>query len=159
MLAALVVDDNPAIRTVIARSLERRGWDVSAAADGIEAMEAVRAQPFDAIICDVNMPRRGGLWLWEQAVALRPELRGRFVFISGEPLPEPWNNGPLTESELFLLKPLSLASLRSTVQRIVEHADETWVSSESDENPPGQTLREPSIAPPRWPPAVTPDEQ
>ena len=159
MLTALVVDDNPAIRTVIARSLERRGWEARTAADGVEAMEAVRAQPFDAIICDVNMPRRGGLWLWEQAVALRPELRGRFVFISGEPLPEPWGKGPLTESELFLLKPLSLASLRGTVQRIVEHADETWAHSESDENLRGQTPREPSIAPPQWPPAVTPDER
>ena len=158
MLTALVVDDNPAIRTVIARSLERRGWEVKAAADGVEAMEAVRAQPFDVVITEVNMPKRGGLWFWEQAIALRPELRGRFVFISGEPLPEPWNKGPFTARELFLLKPLSLASLRGTVQRIIEHADESWAHSESDENLPGQTLREQSIAPPQWPPAVTPDE-
>ena len=159
MLTALVVDDNPAIRTVIARSLERRGWEVTTASDGIDGMEAVRAQPFDAIICDVNMPRRGGLWLWEQAVALRPELRGRFVFISGEPLPEPWNQGPLADGELFLLKPLSLASLRDTVQRVVEKVDVNWAPTESDENRPGQTLREQSIAPPQWPPAVTPDQK
>lgn len=142
MLTALVVDDNPAIRTVIARSLERRGWEVKTAADGLQAMEAVQAQPFDVVISDVNMPRRGGLWLWEQAVALRSELRGRFVFIGGEPLPESWNMGPLAESEMFLLKPLSLASLRGTVQRVVANAFE-----------------EQSIAPPQWPPALTPDEQ
>lgn len=158
VLTALVVDDNPAIRTVIARSLERRGWEVKTAADGHEGVAAVQAQSFDVVISGVNMPRRGGLWFWEQAVALRSELRGRFVFISGEPLPESWNMGPLAESEMFLLKPLSLASLRDTVQRVVANTYGTGLPSELDQDLSANAFEEQSIAPPQWPPEVTPDE-
>jgi len=75
MLSALIVDDNFALRGAIARSLARDGWEVATATDGLEALEAVRSRLFDAVITDVHMPRRGGLWLWEQALALRPELR------------------------------------------------------------------------------------
>src|SRR5437764_13078953 len=89
MLSALIVDDNFALRGAIARSLARDGWEVATATDGLEALEAVRSRLFDAVITDVHMPRRGGLWLWQQALALRPELRGKFVFMSSEPLPEP----------------------------------------------------------------------
>src|SRR2546430_17662211 len=62
------------------------------------------------------MPRRGGLWLWEQALALRPELRGKFVFMSSEPLPQP------PSGAVFMIKPLSLATLQSEVRSIVRGA-------------------------------------
>ena len=75
VFSALIVDDNFALRGAIARSLARDGWEVTTASDGLEALEAVRSHLFDAVITDVHMPRRGGLWLWEQALALRPELR------------------------------------------------------------------------------------
>ncbi len=81
MFSALIVDDNFALREANARSLARDGWDVTTATDGLEALEAVRTHLFDVVITDVHMPRRGGLWLWEQALALRPELRGKFVFM------------------------------------------------------------------------------
>jgi len=110
MLSALIVDDNFALRGAIARSLARDGWEVATATDGLEALEAVRSRLFDAVITDVHMPRRGGLWLWEQALALRPELRGKFVFMSSEPLPEP------PSGAIFMVKPLSLATLKSELQ-------------------------------------------
>jgi CheY-like chemotaxis protein len=117
MFSALIVDDNFALREAIARSLARDGWDVTTATDGLEALEAVRSRLFDAVITDVHMPRRGGLWLWGQALALRPELRGKFVFMSSEPLPEP------PRDAVFMVKPLSLATLKSELQRIVRLAE------------------------------------
>lgn len=119
ILSALIVDDNFALRTAISRSLQRRGWHVTTAGDGLEGLDAVRHQSFDVVISDVNMPRRGGLWLWEESLALRPELRGKFVFMSSEPLPQPPSNA------VFMVKPLSLATLWSEVQAIVQTAAET----------------------------------
>jgi CheY-like chemotaxis protein len=113
MFSALVVDDNFALRSAIARSLARDGWYVTTATDGLEALELVRTHQFDVVVTDVHMPRRGGLWLWEQALALRPELRGKFVFMSSEPLPEP------PRDAVFMVKPLSLATLKSELQGIV----------------------------------------
>ena len=116
MLSALIVDDNFALRGAIARSLARDGWEVATATDGLEALEAVRSRLFDAVITDVHMPRRGGLWLWEQALALQPDLRGKFVFMSSEPLPDP------PSGAVFMVKPLSLATLQSEVRSIVRGA-------------------------------------
>src|SRR5438094_1455612 len=117
MFSALIVDDNFALREAIARSLARDGWDVTTATDGLEGLEAVRSHLFDVVITDVHMPRRGGLWLWEEALALRPELRGRFVFMSSEPLPEPPSDA------VFMVKPLSLAALKSELQGILRMAE------------------------------------
>src|SRR3989442_480984 len=49
------------MREAIARSLARRGCRVLTATNGVEGLEAVRAERFDAIITDLNMPERGGL--------------------------------------------------------------------------------------------------
>jgi CheY-like chemotaxis protein len=114
--SALIVDDNYALREAIARSLARDGWDVATAPDGLAALEAIRNHQFDAVITDVHMPRRGGLWLWNEALALRPERRGKFVFMSSEPLPEP------PSGAVFMIKPLSLATLQSEVGSIVRGA-------------------------------------
>ena len=46
----------------------------------------------------------------------RPELRGKFVFMSTEPLPEP------PSGAVFMVKPLSLATLKDVVQSIVRRA-------------------------------------
>jgi hypothetical protein len=59
------------------------------------------------------------LWLWEQAVNVRPELRGRFMLISSEPLPDSRNMGLFIDSEHFLIKPLSLKTLWDDVEDII----------------------------------------
>jgi CheY-like chemotaxis protein len=123
MLSVLIVDDDSAVRSVMTRSLERRGCKVAGAANGLEGLDAVRRQSFDVVISDVHMPGRGGLWLRENALALRPELRGRFLLISSEPLPEPRSMRLRPESSRFLLKPFLLTTLWSEVQKIVEPAE------------------------------------
>jgi CheY-like chemotaxis protein len=121
--SVLIVDDNFALSEAIARFLARDGWDVTAATDGLEGLEAVRSRLFDVVITDVHMPRRGGLWLWEEALMLRPELRGKFVFMSSEPHPEP------PSGAVFMLKPLSLATLKSELEGIVRRAEGAKVSA------------------------------
>jgi hypothetical protein len=74
------------------------------------------------VLTDLNMPDHGGLWLWRQAVVLRPELRGRFVLIASEPLPDPRAMDLFLESERFLLKPLSLDALWRLVEEALQGA-------------------------------------
>jgi two-component system, chemotaxis family, chemotaxis protein CheY len=56
----LVVDDSALVRLYYRDTLERAGFAVEQAINGIEAMEKVLAQPFDLVIVDVNMPRMDG---------------------------------------------------------------------------------------------------
>src|SRR5213596_4189378 len=118
--SVLMVDDNAAMREAIARSLTRRGCQVATAVSGVTALEALRAQSFDVVITDLNMPERGGLWLWRQALILHPELRGRFVLIASEPLPEPRSLSLFMQTERFVLKPLSLDTLWRQVEEVME---------------------------------------
>ena len=120
--SVLMVDDHAAMREAIARSLTRRGCRVTTAVSGVAGLEALRTQSFDVIISDLNMPERGGVWLWRQALVLRPELRGRFVLIASEPLPEPRTMSLFLESERFLLKPLTLDALWREVESVIHAA-------------------------------------
>src|SRR5881398_2489564 len=123
--SVLMVADNAAMREAIARSLTRRGCHVATAVSGVTALEALRAQSFDVIISDLNMPERGGLWLWRQALVLRPELRGRFVLIASEPLPEPRSLALFLETERFVLKPIALEMLWHHVEDVFTRAATT----------------------------------
>lgn len=52
----LVVDDDRAVRESLRRALALEDWDVTVAADGMEALTAIRAAPPDVIVLDVMMP-------------------------------------------------------------------------------------------------------
>jgi len=101
-LSILVVEDHAAVREAIARSLARRGCRVTTATNGIEGLEAVRGQRFDAVITDLTMPERGGL----------------FMLISAEGRPGQQAMGLFLQSEHFLVKPFSLDGLLDQAEEI-----------------------------------------
>ena len=56
----LVVDDDAINRMLLTRNLERAGHRVASAEDGVRALEALRAEPFDIVLLDVLMPELDG---------------------------------------------------------------------------------------------------
>ena len=59
----LLVEDSITIRTQVKRILEGAGYDVVAAVDGLDGFNKLRAQTFDAVVSDVQMPNLDGLSL------------------------------------------------------------------------------------------------
>ncbi len=57
----LIVDDDPQIRRVMRTTLISQGYEVGDARTGEEALEKLRAQHYDLVLLDVNMPGMGGL--------------------------------------------------------------------------------------------------
>jgi len=57
----LVVDDSSLVRLYYRSALEKAGFEVEQAINGIEAMEKVLSESFDLVIVDVNMPRMDGI--------------------------------------------------------------------------------------------------
>ena len=57
----LVVDDEPQMRRIMLSLLSAQGYEVTAALTGEEALEKVRAEQFDLVLLDVNMPGMGGM--------------------------------------------------------------------------------------------------
>ncbi|CAE6689042.1 hybrid sensor histidine kinase/response regulator [Paraburkholderia domus] len=59
----LVVDDSLTVRELERKLLATRGYDVTIAVDGMDGWNAVRSEPFDLVITDIDMPRMDGIEL------------------------------------------------------------------------------------------------
>lgn len=70
-VSVLVVDDEPKVLRITKLSLEKAGYQVVTACDGEDALDKLRASPFDVLVTDVNMPRMTGE---ELCAAIRAEL-------------------------------------------------------------------------------------
>jgi CheY-like chemotaxis protein len=99
--------------------LTRRGAQVDEAADGVEGLARLRAQPANVIVADLRMPRMGGIELYAQLEEERPELAARVLFLSGDvsQLAEPGNT-PVPR-ERVLVKPVELAELERRILSFV----------------------------------------
>ena len=60
-LRVLVADDDPAIRALVSRVFVRRGYEVSSAFDGADAIERLDEGSFDLLVLDLMMPRVDGV--------------------------------------------------------------------------------------------------
>ncbi|MDG3005881.1 response regulator [Paludisphaera mucosa] len=68
----LLVEDNELNRDMLSRRLERKGYDVSIAADGREGVDAALAGEFDLMLMDMSLPELDG---WEATRLLRADPR------------------------------------------------------------------------------------
>jgi DNA-binding response OmpR family regulator len=81
--AVLVVDDDKQLASALQWILADENYLVDVAFDGEEALLKVKVHEYDAIICDLMMPRLRGDEFYLKTKTLRPELEDRFIFITG----------------------------------------------------------------------------
>jgi nitrogen regulation protein NR(I) len=70
----LIVDDEMNIRRVLAAMLKRDGYEVTAAADGEQALAVLQKTPVDVVVTDLVMPRLGGMDLLRKVSADYPDV-------------------------------------------------------------------------------------
>jgi CheY-like chemotaxis protein len=117
----LIADDDPQMRRLVRSILERDGYEVSEAADGLDALDQVESKAFDLMVLDVDMPRLDGLGVLE-------ELRAR-VTTSGVPVIVLTARTDDTESRVldlgaqdYLTKPIQAQSLQARVKAVLRRA-------------------------------------
>lgn len=81
--AVLVVDDDKQLANALQWILADENYLVDVAFDGEEALLKVKIHEYDAVICDLMMPRLRGDEFYSQAKEMRPKLEDRFIFITG----------------------------------------------------------------------------
>ena len=115
----LVVEDNEINLRVMVSMLERSGCTTIAVRDGVEALELLERESFDAILMDCHMPRKDGY-------ATTRELRARqgtsthpwIVAVTASALPEDLAECFAAGMDDVLTKPVTLESVRRALDRI-----------------------------------------
>ncbi|HUF30250.1 MAG TPA: ATP-binding protein, partial [Gemmatimonadaceae bacterium] len=116
----LIAEDEEAVRRLARRILEREGFIVLEARDGIEALElcAAPGRHIDLVLSDVVMPRLGGRELVERCLALFPNCRA--LLMSGYTNDELVRRDVLDSRAVFLGKPFTPDALVSKVREALE---------------------------------------
>lgn len=118
-IRVLLVDDEAAIREVMVRGLSRMNFDVVAVADGHEALDHLDGNTFDIVVSDLMMPNLSGMDLAERLASRDPQLRRRFVAMSGGAI-TPEADAFLRRGDVVALeKPVELARLAGTIRDVV----------------------------------------
>lgn len=134
MAKILLVEDNSNERNGLCRILERAGYDVRSAADGVEALQRIRDDKFDLLLVDIWMPRMNGLEL----LAHFPEdSRPKALVITGDESPDTVLRSLREKAYLFIAKPLQLEVLLQVIKTTLE-------------SPPGPDPIEVLSAEPNW---------
>ncbi len=117
--AILLVDDEKQLAVALQWILADENFFVDVAYDGEEALMKVKANDYDAVVCDVMMPRVRGDELYRKAIELRPHLADRFIFITGFAA-DPQVNLFLTRHDVkYLLKPFPVQGLIKCVKELL----------------------------------------
>jgi two-component system NtrC family sensor kinase len=80
----LVVEDEPALAAAVSEALTDAGLVVDRASDGGEALSKVKAKPYDLVVCDLKMPRVGGIEFYRAIAEATPALARRVIFVTGD---------------------------------------------------------------------------
>ncbi len=115
----LLVEDEPQVRAVVQRALERGGYGVLVAQDANDALRLSAAvSSIDLLLTDVVMPQMNGRELAERVRATRPGIR--VLFTSGYTDDAILRHGVLDQGVPFLQKPITPAALMRSVRETLD---------------------------------------
>jgi two-component system cell cycle sensor histidine kinase/response regulator CckA len=118
--AVLIVDDEPAVRSVGRRMVEALGFTVETAVDGQDALDRIRAEPerFRAVLLDLTMPRCDGEETFRELRRINPSAA--VILMSGFNEQEAIARFAGKGLAAFLQKPFALPALRQALRRLLE---------------------------------------
>jgi sigma-B regulation protein RsbU (phosphoserine phosphatase) len=118
----LVVDDEVDISTVLSVTLRRAGFEVQTAADGVEAIEAIRREPPDLVILDVMMPRVDGLETLKRIREHGPTVHLPVIMLSARAQLTDKIRGFDRGADDYVAKPFEPSEMLMRVQSLLKRA-------------------------------------
>ncbi len=133
--SVLVVDDDPAVRTLSREVLEAQGYSTLEAENGAQALAIVRSQPVDAVLLDLMLPDFDGFQVTEQIRANRETADIPIIFISAR--------GQITDkvkalkigADDYVVKPFDALELGARVESVIKRKERELDSSPSTRLP------------------------
>jgi len=142
----LVVEDNPDMTAALKLALEMEGYQVLAAADGLEALQILDRTTPDLIVADIMMPRMNGYELYEATHQDERWLSIPFIFLTAKTDKEDIRLGKEMGADDYLIKPVEkedlIAAIRGKMKRVTELKAAAGAAPEGPEGPaPKGTLK------------------
>ncbi len=116
----LLVEDEDSIRELTSETLERNGYRVLIARDGLESLQIAEGYQgaIDLLVTDVVMPKMGGRELADRLTTLRPQIKP--LFMSGYAEHRGADHGSPHLSSVCLQKPFSMNTLLHKMREVLE---------------------------------------
>ena len=119
MKTILVVDDSRSLRQMVSFCLTTAGYQVSEAADGVEALEITQVQQFDLILTDQNMPRMDGLAFIQSLRSQPAYQKTPILMLTTESSDEMKAKGRAVKATGWLVKPFDPEKLIAVVKQVI----------------------------------------
>jgi len=113
----LLAEDDESMRGFLVRALKKAGYDVIDFANGEEAYERLKSEPFTLLLTDIVMPKMDGIELARRASELDPDLK--IMFITGFAAVVLNNDIAAPKDARVLSKPFHLKDLVREVDRLL----------------------------------------
>jgi CheY-like chemotaxis protein len=114
----LIVDDEPAIRNILARILSNKGLQTQTVSSGKAALAMLHETGFDLLVADLKMSGLSGMDLYQTLRKKRPDMADKTVFITGDTMTEETNEFLSSSGRPYLAKPFTPMEFLE----IIEHA-------------------------------------
>jgi two-component system chemotaxis response regulator CheY len=120
-IQCLVVDDEATMRVTINNMLTRMGFkNIRMADNGKKALDFIKANNVDLVVCDVNMPEMTGVELFS---TVKEDKRYRnicFVFVTAEATRQMVARAAEDGGEAYVIKPFVMATLEDKIKRVLD---------------------------------------
>ncbi len=120
----LIIDDEPNVQDVLAKTLTSRGYTVATAGNGEDGLARLAESEFDVILCDFRMPGLSGMDFYRRIQSEKPHLASKIIFITGDTA-NLVTRRFIEENDLNILeKPFELPDLIQVIRLVGEKTPE-----------------------------------
>lgn len=119
MRTAVIIDDEPVIRGMVARHLANHGWRVLEADNGDDGLKLVLSHRPEAVLCDLLMPGTNGFQVCRLIRSKRDQLGEVLLIVTtGSNFPSDRKNALEAGADHYLLKPVSAQEIVNLLQNV-----------------------------------------
>jgi two-component system OmpR family response regulator len=118
-MRVLIVEDEPELRRVTARSLREEGYAVDEAADGEEGLYKAKTWEYDAIVLDLMLPKVSG---WDVLTKLRKSHKTPVLILTARDAIDDRVRGLDSGADDYLVKPFDLSELLARLRSLIRRS-------------------------------------
>lgn len=119
----LIVEDNELNRDLLSRRLKRRGFDVSLAVDGVDAMQSLQDNPVDLVLMDMNLPIQDGWTTCQQMKEEASLCQIPIIALTAHAMSNDRERALLVGCSEYETKPIDFAGLLNKINTLITEAE------------------------------------